>query len=117
MENHLDIFSYSRPDECKPVFSIDQRKTLPFRLRFSLYQEAYDYVKLQEREDIDFKAKVSLMRENSQKNYNELTKVKQNLHEDIIRLNKTIKDIQKNVNQINRRSVSENSLASYNIIR
>ena len=43
-----------------------------FQLRFSLYQEACDYVKLQQREDIDFTSMISRFREHSKQQLNGL---------------------------------------------
>ena len=72
IEQHLEIFSFNSENDINPEFAFHKEKRWAYNLPFSLYQEASDYVKLQEQKDIDFNAKVSTMRENSHKSYNDI---------------------------------------------
>ena len=47
-------------------------KKWSFKLRFSFYQEACEYVRVQQREEIDFNANISNLKDHSQKQFNDL---------------------------------------------
>ena len=60
---NLDMFGFS---------SNSKQKKWHHTLSFPLYQEAYEYVKLQQGEDINFNDEISNIRETSRQKYNDL---------------------------------------------
>ena len=65
IEDHLDLHHHASK-------VTNNESKWSFQLRFSLYQEACDYVKLQQREDIDFTSMISRFREHSKQQLKEL---------------------------------------------
>ena len=91
-EDSLDIFYYNSTLPCN-------EKKWSFKLRFSFYQEACEYVRVQQREDIDFNSNISNLKDRSQKQFNDLMatfkkpnsaldKIKEDLRSDISKLEK-----------------------------
>ena len=62
-DKRLDMFGFS---------SNSKQKKLDHTLCFSLYQEAYEYVKLRQGEDINFNDEISNIRETSRQKYYDL---------------------------------------------
>ena len=58
-EENLEVFYYDHSDH--------SNKKWNFTLRFSFYQEAYEYVKSKQREDFDFNDKINKMRNHTKK--------------------------------------------------
>ena len=82
-------------------------KKWSFNLRFSFYQEACEYVRLQQREAIDFNSNISHLKDRSQKQFNDLMatfkkpnsaldKIKEGIKSDISKLeNKMTNELMK----------------------
>ena len=61
-EENLEVCYYDHSDH-----SDHSNKKWNFTLRFSFYQEAYEYVKSKQREDFDFNDKINKMRNHTKK--------------------------------------------------
>ena len=66
-EANLDVYYYDNHHS---------DKKWNFTLRFSFYQEAYEYVKSKQREDFDFNAKISQLRNRIRKQCDLIAKIK-----------------------------------------
>ena len=67
-EENLEVCYYDHSDH--------SNKRWNFTLRFSFYQEAYEYVKSKQIEDFDFNAKIDKLRNNTRKQCDFIAKIK-----------------------------------------